>query len=74
MSRSQVHRKIKSLTGKSPSFYMRKLRLLKRKEMIEAKIGNISEIAYSVGFSSPAYFTKCFKEDFGYPPSNCNEN
>ena len=53
---------------------MRKLRLLKRKEMIEAKIGNISEIAYSVGFSSPAYFTKCFKEDFGYPPSNCNEN
>ena len=37
--------------------------------MIEDKKGNISEIAYSVGFSSPAYFTACFKEEFGYPPS-----
>jgi len=73
MSRSQVHRKIKALTGKSPSVYMRTLRLIKAKEMIEAKIANISEIAYSVGFSSPAYFTRCFKEEFGYTPSNFNE-
>ena len=38
--------------------------------MIEEEKGNVSEVAYSVGFSSPAYFSKCFKEEFGYPPSN----
>ncbi|MCZ7614151.1 MAG: helix-turn-helix domain-containing protein [Ignavibacteriaceae bacterium] len=38
--------------------------------MIEGKTGNISEIAYSVGFSSLSYFSKCFKEEFGYPPSD----
>ena len=70
MSRSQTYRKIKALTGKSPSIYMRTLRLLKAKSLIERNIGNISEIAYSVGFSSPAYFTRCFREEFGYPPSN----
>ena len=70
MSRSQAHRKIKALTGKSPSIYMRTLRLLKAKNLIEKNIGNISEIAYLVGFSSHAYFTRCFKEEFGYPPSN----
>ena len=37
---------------------------------IEEEKGNISEIAYSVGFSSPAYFTRCFKDEFGYPPSD----
>ena len=70
MSRSQVLRKIKALTGKSPSLYVRSIRLLKAKEMIENGDGNISEIAYSVGFSSPVYFSKCFKEEFGYSPKN----
>ena len=69
MSRSQVHRKLTALTGKSPSLYMRSLRLAKAKELILNQTGNISEIAYSVGFSSPAYFTRCFKEEFGIPPS-----
>ncbi len=69
MSRSQVHRKLTALTGRSPSLYMRSLRLAKAKEMIFDQTGNISEIAYSVGFSSPAYFTRCFKEEFGIPPS-----
>ncbi len=70
MSRSQVLRKIKALTGKSPSLYVRSIRLSKAKGMIEKGDGNISEIAYSVGFSSPVYFSKCFKEEFGYPPKN----
>jgi signal transduction histidine kinase/ligand-binding sensor domain-containing protein/CheY-like chemotaxis protein/AraC-like DNA-binding protein len=70
MSRSQVLRKIKALTGKSPSIYVRSIRLLKAKEMIENGDGNISEVAYLVGFSSPIYFSKCFKEEFGYPPKN----
>ncbi len=69
MSRMQLHRKLKALTGKSTSLYVRSFRLLKAKKMIEERQGNISEIAYSVGFSSPAYFTKCFKEEFGIPPS-----
>ena len=70
MSRTQLHRKLKALTGKSASIYIRSVKLSKAKRMIEDQKGNISEIAYSVGFSSPAYFTKCFKEEFGYPPSS----
>jgi signal transduction histidine kinase/ligand-binding sensor domain-containing protein/DNA-binding response OmpR family regulator len=69
MGRVQLHRKLKALTGKSPSLYLRSVRLAKAKKMIEERTGNISEIAYSTGFSSPAYFTACFKEEFGYPPS-----
>ena len=70
MSRTQLHRKLKALTGKSASIYIRSVKLSKAKRMIEEQKGNISEIAYSIGFSSPAYFTKCFKEEFGYPPSS----
>ena len=50
--------------------FLRSVRLARAKKMIEEKKGNISEIAYSVGFSSPSYFTKCFKEEFGFPPSD----
>jgi len=70
MSRSQIHRKLKALSGKSASRYIRSVRLARAKKMIDDQNGNISEIAYSVGFSSPAYFTKCFKDEFGYPPSD----
>ncbi len=70
MSRTQLHRKLKALTGKSATLYVRTVKLSKAKKMIEEKTGNISEIAYSLGFSSPAYFTRCFKEEFGYPPSD----
>ncbi|MBK7377951.1 MAG: helix-turn-helix transcriptional regulator [Ignavibacteriales bacterium] len=70
MSRVQLHRKLKALSGKSASNYLRSVRLNKAKQMIEEEKGNISEIAYSVGFSSPQYFTRCFKEEFGYPPSD----
>lgn len=70
MGRVQIYRKIKALTGKSPSRYIRSVRLARAKNMIEEKKGNISEAAYSFGFSSPAYFTKCFKEEFGFPPSD----
>ena len=70
MSRVQLHRKLKALSGKSASSYLRTVRLTKAKKMIEEQKGNISEVAYSVGFSSPQYFTRCFKEEFGYPPSD----
>lgn len=70
MSRVQLHRKLKALTGKSASHYLRSVRLSKAKKMLEEREGNVSEIAYSIGFSSPQYFTRCFKEEFGYPPSD----
>ncbi len=70
MSRVQLHRKLKALSGKSASNYLRSVRLSKAKKMIKEQKGNISEIAYSVGFSSPQYFTRCFKEEFGFPPSD----
>jgi AraC-like DNA-binding protein len=65
----QIYRKVKALTGKSTSSFIRSIRLSKAKRMIEEKRGNISEIAYSVGFGSPSYFTRCFKDEFGFPPS-----
>jgi signal transduction histidine kinase/ligand-binding sensor domain-containing protein/AraC-like DNA-binding protein/AmiR/NasT family two-component response regulator len=70
MSRTQLHRKLKALTGKSASLYLRSVRLAKALIMIKANKGNISEISFNVGFSSPAYFTKCFRKEFGYPPSD----
>jgi len=69
MSRVQLHRKLKALTGKSASHYLRSVRLNKAKKTIEGQKGNVSEIAYSVGFSSPQYFTKCFRKEFGCSPS-----
>ena len=70
MSRTQFHRKFKAVTGNPASIFLRSVRLTRAKKMLEERQGNISEIAYSVGFSSPSYFTKCFHEQFGYPPSN----
>jgi signal transduction histidine kinase/DNA-binding response OmpR family regulator/streptogramin lyase len=69
MGRVQLHRKLKAITGKSASRYLRSFRLSIAKQMLEDQKGNVSEIAYSVGFSSPVYFSKCFKDEFGIPPS-----
>jgi signal transduction histidine kinase/DNA-binding response OmpR family regulator len=69
MSRKHLHRKLKALTGKSPSQFVRSLRLTKARSLIKEKRGTISEISFMVGFSSPIYFNKCFKEEFGYSPS-----
>jgi signal transduction histidine kinase/ligand-binding sensor domain-containing protein/DNA-binding response OmpR family regulator len=69
LSRTHFHKKLRALVGKSPSQYVRTVRLYRAKQMIEEEKGNVSEIAYSVGFSSPAYFSRCFKEEFGYSPS-----
>jgi DNA-binding response OmpR family regulator len=73
MSRAHVFKKIKALTGKSPSLFLRSVRLTKARKMIKDNLGNISEIAFSVGFNSPAYFTKCFSEEFGYLPSDTSK-
>lgn len=69
MSRAQLHRKLIALTGKSASRFVRNYRLEHAYQLLENKVGTVSEIAYRVGYSSPAYFTKCFTEDFGISPS-----
>lgn len=69
LSRSQIHRKIKALTGMSTAIYIRFVRLKKAKELLTSRELTISEIAYQVGFRSPAYFSQSFKEMYGESPS-----
>jgi AraC-like DNA-binding protein len=73
LSRSQLYRKIKTLTGITVNEFIRNVRLEKAKELIELGNDNINEISIKVGFSSPSYFTKCFKEKFGYLPTHNNK-
>ena len=70
LSKMQLYRKLKSLTGQSPTLFVRSYRLQKAKELLQTSELNISEIAYSVGFTDPAYFSRAFKEKFGVPPSS----
>lgn len=69
LSRSQLHRKIKALTGKSTSIYLRMIRLREAQKLLSNTSLSISEIAYKVGFKSPVYFTQIYKDTFGAPPS-----
>jgi AraC-like DNA-binding protein len=69
VSQSLLYKKIISLTGASPNELIKKLRLNKAVKLIESNTGNISEIALEVGFNNPAYFTECFKKQFGVTPS-----
>ncbi|HQW26683.1 MAG TPA: response regulator, partial [Saprospiraceae bacterium] len=68
MSRSQLHRKLTALTGFSPNEVIRNMRLEYARSLLKANSGTVSEIAYRSGFSSPAYFVKCFREYFGQTP------
>lgn len=65
----QVYRKLKALTGKSPSRFLREYRLKKAVILLHDKQGNITEIANESGFNSLTYFSKCFKSRFGILPS-----
>ncbi len=68
MSRSGIYRKLISITHHSVSQFIREIRLKSAMELLQQNAGNASEIAFRVGFSSPAYFTKCFHEYYGFPP------
>mgnify|MGYP001412089233 CR=1 FL=1 len=70
MSRSQLFRKLKALTGKSTTHFIRSIRLAKGRELLESSDMTVSEVAYSTGFSNLAYFSTMFREEFGIPPSN----
>ena len=74
MSRAQLHRKLIALTGVSASRFVRNYRLEHAYQLLQNKVGTVSEIAYRVGYSSPAYFTKCFTEDYGISPSQVKKD
>ena len=69
MSRTQLHRKLKALTNKSATIFIRSIRLQKAKELLETTDLNVSEVAYEVGFSNPSYFSTSFFEEFNINPS-----
>ena len=69
MSRVQLYRKCKSLTDVSPVELVRNLRLQKAKHLLESSQLSVSEIAYEVGFSSPSYFAKCYRDQYGVSPT-----
>ena len=74
LSRSKLYRKIKALTGDTANEFIRKIRLEKAKQLIETTEYTISEVCYKVGFSSPSYFTKCFKDYFEFLPTELRDN
>lgn len=69
VSRPQLYRKIIALTGKAPTDWIRDLRLERAFQLLQLQHGNVSEIAYEVGFNNLSYFSKCFQEKFGALPS-----
>ena len=70
LSRVQLYRKIKALTGQSPVELLRTARLNKGRQLLQTTGKTVSEVAYEVGFTAPSYFTKCFKDEFGISPSD----
>lgn len=70
LSRVQLYRKLKSLTNYAPNELLRQARLKKAASLLASSEMTIAEIAYEVGFSSPSYFTKCYKEQFGESPTD----
>ncbi len=69
MSRAQLLRRLKSLTGNSPGFYIKTMRLEKAKELLETSDLSVSEAAFKTGFGTPSNFSKVFSEKYGMTPS-----
>jgi len=68
-SRRQLHRKVRALTDQTPADLIRRIRLARAAQMLNNRAGNVSEIAYAVGFSKPRHFSTVFKESYGMTPS-----
>jgi len=69
LSRTQLHKKLKALTGQSASLFIRQIRLYAGLDLLKTTDLNINEIAYQVGFDDPNYFSRCFAQEFGSSPS-----
>ena len=74
MSASQINRKLKALVNQSAQQFIRSVRMQRAHELLKNNAGNVAEIAFKVGFNDPGYFTRVFKNYFGYPPSELNSN
>jgi len=74
VSRTQLFRKLKTLTGKQPSEFIRCVRVMKAAELLKAGSATITEIAYDTGFNSISYFSRCFKEIYQVTPSEYMRN
>ena len=69
LSKSQLGRKLRTLTGTSPAAFVREFRLERAAQMLRRKTGTVAEIAYAVGFNDVDHFGKLFKQRYGVPPS-----
>lgn len=69
ISRTQLYRKITSLTGRAPNDFLRDLRMEKSLVLLKQRDGNVSQVALEVGYNNPSYFSKCFADKFGCTPS-----
>jgi len=69
MSLRQLQRKLSALTGLAPKAFIRTIRLQRAAQLLDKRFGTVAEVAYAVGFNNPTYFTKCFREAYGVPPS-----
>ena len=74
LSRVQLYRKVKALTGSTPVDLLRKARLAQAQRLLQESDLTVSEIAYQVGFASPSYFTKCYKDEFGTVPGEARKS
>ena len=74
LSRVQLYRKVKAISGSSPVELLRTARLNRAYQLLLTTDTSVSEVAYSVGFTAPSYFTKCFKEEFGLLPGDVRQN
>jgi signal transduction histidine kinase/DNA-binding response OmpR family regulator len=72
-SNMHFYRKIKALSGETPSQFLRTIRLKRAAEMLRAKSDNVTQISYAVGFRNLPYFIKCFKEQFGVTPGQFSD-
>jgi len=73
LSRVQLYRKVKAVTGSTPVELLRTARLKRGYRLLLTTDKSVSEIAYEVGFTAPSYFTKCFKEEYGQLPGDVRE-
>ena len=74
LSRVQLYRKVKAVTGSSPVELLRTARLNRAYQLLLTTDKSVSEVAYTVGFTAPSYFTKCFKEEYGMVPGDVRKN
>jgi signal transduction histidine kinase/DNA-binding response OmpR family regulator len=74
LSRTQLHKKLKALTGLSASLFIRQVRLFAGRELLQSPDLNVTEVAYKVGFTDPNYFTRCFTQEFGLAPSETRKH